>query len=294
MHLPALFSRLSLCGHIGLAGAWLASLPAGAAAPTAPTVPTAPEITLKEITELSETLQRQRAAEQAVQAALTSWNATAAQRVQTYKDGPGRKRWQDAAQQVARVRSNPPSPAAGQLWQALDAGVDAASGRNPLARATDPRSGDELAWSSAWLRHQVLQQHADGRYSYAYALNLSRLGRPGEYLMEVAIFLAHARLALQIDADRCADTTLAMDVMAGYESQAHLRELDRAVKALPPRQRATAVLEAIVIEETLGERPPLPWLCQAPKAPHWVDEAAWQAARRQRLQQATASLLRDL
>lgn len=297
---------LAHLGGIGIASALLVTAPAQAAAPTP-----------QELAELQELAQRHAAGQQAIQAALQAWNATAAQRVQAYKDGVGRKRWQDAAQQVARVRSNPPSQAAAQLWQALDAGVDTASGRTPLARATTPQSGDELALSSTWLRQQVLNQHADGRHSYAYALNLSRMGRPGEYLMEAAIFLAHARLALQVDADRCADKALAMDVMAGHESQAGLRELDRAVQALPPKQRATAMLEAVILEETLGERPALPWLCQtpvgqptltqvatpagdigqtfvvgqAPQAPRWVDTAAWQTARRQRLQQATNSLL---
>lgn len=303
---PAHIPHIGKIGLTGLLLALLASAPVQAAQPTE-----------KELAELNEIVQRHVAGQQAIQASL---KATAAQRVQTYKDGIGRKRWQDAIQQVTRLRGTPPSAEADRLWQALDAGVDATSGRNPLARATDPQSGDELAWNSAWLRQQVLGQHADGRYSYAYALNLSHLGRPGEYLMEAAIFLAHARLALQIDADRCADSTLAMDVMAGYESQARLRELDRAVKALPARQRATALLEAVIIEETLGERPALPWLCQAPAgqptltqvptprgdigqtfvvqaaptAPRWVNDAAWQAARRQRLQQTTDSVLPDL
>lgn len=309
LHLPPLRTLRARIHGIGITCALLAAAPAQAAAPTP-----------QELAELQEIVQRHVAGQQAMQAALKTWNASAAQRVQAYKDGPGRQRWQDAAQQVARVRSAPPSPEAAQLWQALDAGVDTNSGRNPLARATSPQTGDELALSSTWLRQQVLGQRADGRYSYAYALNLSRLGRPGEYLMESAIFLAHARLALQIDADRCVDKALAMDVMAGHESQAGLRELDRAVKALPPKQRATAMLEAVILEETLGERPALPWLCQAPagqptltqvatpsgdigqtyvvgqapKAPRWVDEAAWQAARRQRLQQTTNSLLPDL
>ncbi|MEK6668795.1 MAG: hypothetical protein AABZ19_08255 [Pseudomonadota bacterium] len=244
---------------------------------------------------------------------------TAAQ-VQTYREGPGRQRWRDAAVQMAQLRQAPPSTGVADLWRALDAGVNRPAGINSLAWATTAQSQPELEGKTAWLRAQVLGGQADGRYSYAYAFNLARLGRFGDHLMEAAIFLAHGRLAMQIDTDRCTDPNVAMDITAGYETQALMRGLDSAIQTLTPRQQATALLEAVVLEDTLGERPPQAWLCAVRLAPEhlteiqtpkddvgrtfvlnpppasalFVDEATWQAARRQRLDKMAQSLLPKL
>lgn len=244
---------------------------------------------------------------------------TAAQ-VQTYREGPGRQRWIDAARQMAQLRQSPPSTALADLWRALDAGVNRPAGVNPLPLATTAQSLPELEGKTAWLRGQVLGGQADGRYSYAYAFNLARLGRFGDHLMEAAIFLAHGRLAMQIDTDRCTDPSVAMDTTAAYETQALMRGMDSAIQTLTPRQQTTALLEAVVLEDTLGERPPQSWLCAARMNPShltevqtpkgdvgrtfvlnppqastlFVDEATWRAARRQRLDKMAQSLLPTL
>lgn len=244
---------------------------------------------------------------------------TAAQ-VQTYREGPGRQRWRDAAAQMAQLRQAPPNPAMADLWRALDAGVNRPTGANPLALVTTAQSLPELEGKTAWLRGQVLGGQADGRYSYAYAFNLARLGRFGDHLMEAAIFLAHGRLAMQIDTDRCTDPNAAMDIAAGYEAQALVRGLDSAIQTLTPRQQATALLEAVVLEDTFGERPPQSWLCavrlnpahlteiQTPRgdigrtfvlnpltaSTLFVDDTTWRAARRQRLDKMAQSLLPKL
>lgn len=244
---------------------------------------------------------------------------TAAQ-VQTYREGPGRQRWLDAARQMVQLRQSPPSTALADLWRALDAGVNRPAGTNPLAWATTTQSGPELEGKTAWLRAQVLGGQADGRYSYAYAFNLARLGRFGDHLMEAAIFLAHGRLAMQIDTDRCTDPNVAMDTTAAYETQAQMRGLDSAIQTLTPRQQATALLEAVVLEDTFGERPPQSWLCavrmnpahlteiQTPKGDIgrtfvlnpptantlFVDDTTWRASRRHRLDKMAQSLLPKL
>lgn len=253
------------------------------------------------------------------QSAITGGGLTAAQ-VQTYREGPGRQRWRDAAAQMAQLRQAPPSTALADLWRALDAGVNRPSGTNSLASATTAQSLPELEGKTAWLRGQVLGGQADGRYSYAYAFNLARLGRFGDNLLEAAVFLAHGRLAMQIDTDRCTDPNVAMDAMAEQEKQASLRGMDSAIQTLTPRQQATALLEAVVLEDTLGERPPQAWLCAVRLAPEhlteiqtpkgdvgrtfvlnpppasalFVDEATWRAARRQRLDKMAQSLLPKL
>ncbi|WP_290902063.1 hypothetical protein [Aquabacterium sp.] len=256
---------------------------------------------------------------QAAPEAVPAAGLTAAQ-VQTYRAGPGRQRWRDAAAQMAQLRQAPPNPAMADLWRALDAGVNRPSGTHPLAWATTAQSLPELEGKTAWLRGQVLGGQADGRYSYSYAFNLARLGRFGDHLMEAAIFLAHGRLAMQIDTDRCTDPNVAMDTMAEQERQALMRGMDSAIQTLTPRQQATALLEAVVLEDTLGERPPQAWLCAVRLAPShltevqtpqgdvgrtfvlnppqastlFVDEATWRAARRLRLDKMAQSLLPNL
>ena len=246
--------------------------------------------------------------------------ALSAEQIQKYKDGVGRIRWREAANHMARLRVAPPNSTAARVWKELDDGIDIANGRNPLARATAADSPSDLELKAAWLRGQVLSNRVDGRYGYAYALNLSRLGNPGDHQMETAIFLAHARLSLQIDLERCENKMSAMDIMLGYESQPGIRALDKAIRLLSPRQQATAALEAVILEETLGERPPLPWLCNVPSkelplteietppgdigrtfvigkqpiTPKFIDESEWRESRRKRLQQLTSSLLSDL
>ncbi len=113
---------------------------------------------------------------QAAPEAVPAAGLTAAQ-VQTYRAGPGRQRWRDAAAQMAQLRQAPPSTALADLWRALDAGVNRPAGPHPLASATTAQSLPELEGKTAWLRGQVLGGQADGRYSYAYAFNLARLGR---------------------------------------------------------------------------------------------------------------------
>lgn len=256
-------------------------------------------------------------------AALTlSWPGAAlaqlsAEQVQAYKDRVAMPKWQEAMRTVTHLRRAPPNQAAAQLWQALDAQVNATPGRDSAPLMNEALTREELVLRTDWLRIQVLSNRLDGRYSYAYAQHLIAIAPRGEYLNEAALFLAHARLSMSVDADRCVDPSAALDTMAEYESRPAIRALDAAVKALPPRRQAAAKLEAVILEETLGARPELPWLCapvsgawvltevptppgdvgrtfiqtQPRGIPRMVDTPTWQAARAKRLKDQGTSLL---
>lgn len=235
-----------------------------------------------------------------------------------YKENRGRPGWRQDIERMKQLRASPPSEYA-KMWQELDGTVDLVSGKNAITRLTNPKSVSEYHGYTAWLRDAVLQNKLDGRYSYAYALNLLAVDTKGTYLKEAAIFLAHARLSLEIDGARCARKELLNTVVEGYESQPTIRRLEQATKLMPPRQQADAKLSAVVLEEVLGERLPNQWLCKgmaptlvevptpagdigktmvfgqkADGEPSYIEESAWKQIRQQKLDVLTKALQEEL
>src|SRR5262245_32555449 len=95
--------------------------------------------------------------------------------------------WRKAAQDMSGLRGNPPDAAFAAKWASVDNETDPQTGKAPLTRVTNPADGTELWQYATWLRWRILTQNADGRYSYAYALNLSQMrNRDGDFLKEAA------------------------------------------------------------------------------------------------------------
>jgi hypothetical protein len=174
----------------------------------------------------------------------------------------GVAQWEKAAAQMRTVRRTPPDSYNRKLWAELDAETDVASGKAPLERATLAQDGRDMLSISTWLRWRVLAENADARYSYAYASNLHYMrDANGGFQKEAAMFLLHARLALEIDGARCIDQASPQSVVMGYEAQPYIRPLLDQVGKMTKRDRALALLDAVAIEEMRGERPLLPGLC---------------------------------
>jgi hypothetical protein len=185
------------------------------------------------------------------------------EQIQLYKERVSIPNWRSASQQIDAIRSKPPSDEIAKVWNSLDAENDPNTGRTPLARVSNPQNGAELQIYSMWLRWQILSRNADGRYSYAYALNLHRMRTTSgkDYAKEAAMFFLHARFALSIDGARCADSSATPPIILGYESQPTMRQLVEDIAKLPMKDRAQVMLNAVALEEMRGERPYRPWLC---------------------------------
>lgn len=170
--------------------------------------------------------------------------------------------WEKARDQIRWLRLNPPDIAAAETWKSLDAETNTYIGKAPLTRATISRDGKHLFDLSSWLRWSILSENADGRYSYAYALNLHRMwDGNGNFNREAAVFFFHARLALKIDGARCVDKSSPESIAVGYETQRNIQPLIGQLAQMTLKERAIALLEAISLEEVRGERPPLSYLC---------------------------------
>ena len=212
--------------------------------------------------------------------------------------------WQDAARQVGAMRRDN-----ADAWQKLDAEAAAAGGAPPQ-RVTAPGSAPELLQYMGWLRGKILAGHADARYAYATAIDLGFMLQGGpEYLQGAAVFIYNARLSLAIDGARCAGQGSAETVAAEYESQNPLRDLAQKVAALSPRDKASALLEAIAIEQVRGAAGPTrAWLCNrappaAPRAgqpvlaggaPQFLPEREWRKSRARILERETRRAAADL
>lgn len=185
------------------------------------------------------------------------------EQLQLYKERVSIPAWKNESQEMEAVRAKLPAPEATRVWESITAASDRDTGKTPLARITNPRNDAELQLFSLWLRWQILSQNADGRYSYAYALNLIRMSRPsgGDYFKEAATFFLHARFALSLDGARCTDPTAMPAIILGYETQATMRPLVERIAKMPMKERAQVMLEAVAIEEMRGERVYRPWLC---------------------------------
>lgn len=155
-----------------------------------------------------------------------------------------------------------PPPEIADALRALTAQSDAASGRAPLAKVIEPRNPLELFQYTIWLQWKILAKNADGRYSYAYAIDLEKMkDRDGASLQMAAVYFYNARLALAIDGARCADHSGADNIVFSQEMQPAMQPLIEKIRAMTDQQRAAALVQAVAIEEMRGERPAFAWLC---------------------------------
>jgi len=178
----------------------------------------------------------------------------------TEKRIPG---WKEAGLEMARMRSRPQSEEMAEFWAKLDRLAAQGGGEEAVRSAMSPKSGAETHANVTWLRWKVLSDNADGRYSYAYAymLNGLRDEKGADFLREAAVFFYHAKMALRVDGARCADRSSIESVIYGYETRQVLQPMIKRVSAMSEKERISAYLEAISLEEALGERKPQEVLC---------------------------------
>lgn len=170
--------------------------------------------------------------------------------------------WKRAAAQVADVKSQLRSTPFQESWAMLDDLVKSKSGTAATTRASNPRDSKELLANSSWLRWKILADKADGRYSYTYSYLLGQMqSADGDFLREAAVFFYHGRLAISVDGARCMDRSSQNYFIDGYETQPTYQRVRDAIAKMTTNQRAMAILEAVAIEEAVGERPPYEWLC---------------------------------
>jgi len=260
--------------------------------------------------------------------ALAACASPTLDQVLTYKSQYKIPMWRNDAKRTSEFIANNKDAMATQIWAELDADVKQHGGKNALTRASNPTNAAELHAYTAWLRWQVLSQNADGRYSFAYAYNLSKLSTPdGDFLKEAAIFFFHAKLALEIDGARCKDKSSADNVIMGYTAQRSMKPLIEKIESMSTTKKAAAALEAVTIEEMLGERPAFGMLCKtggvamadalrggkqfeeqnsgealgktysidvSGVAPQFVPEEQWRKARLEKLENLTKIFAKDL
>lgn len=170
--------------------------------------------------------------------------------------------WTRAAAQISDVKGRLSSTPFQEAWNTLDDLAKSKSGTAANARASDPRDAKELMANSSWLRWKILADKADGRYSYSYSYLLGLMKNPdGDFMREAAVFFFHGRLAINVDGARCKDKSSVNYVIDGYETQPSFQRVRDAISKMTPSQRASVILEAVAIEEMIGERPTYDWLC---------------------------------
>jgi len=170
--------------------------------------------------------------------------------------------WKRAAAQISDLKNGLPTTSFQESWATLDDLAKSKSGTAATTRASNPRDADELLANSSWLRWKILADKADGRYSYSYSYLLGQMKNPGgDFLREAVVFFYHGRLAISVDGARCMDRSSTNHFINGYETQPSFQRVRDAIAKMTPNQRATAILEAVAIEEMIGERPPYEWLC---------------------------------
>lgn len=170
--------------------------------------------------------------------------------------------WRREAVQIADLRTRLSTTPFQEAWSTLDGLVKSASGTVATSRASNPRDSNELIANSSWLRWKILADKADGRYSYVYSYLLGQMKGPdGDFMREAAVFFYHGRLAISVDGARCSDRSSQNYFIDGYEMQQSSKTVRDGIAKMTPSQRAAAILEAVAIEEMIGERPPYEWLC---------------------------------
>lgn len=239
-------------------------------------------------------------------ACLGAAQATSFEDIQRIKATEGIPRWREAAQRTRALRAEPPTAAAAAAWKALDAQTDPQVGKAPLDHSTGALSGTDLLLNATWLRWQVLSENADARYAFAYAMNLSRMrsgpNNTDRYDDEAIVFFFQAKLALTLDGMRCSDRTKAEHLQNWYATLPGLQPLAQMAARMPLAEKSAAILEAITLEEMLGERPAMGWLCPRREAiapsttppPRFLPTDGWRKYRKDLLEQLTRNALKDL
>lgn len=230
-----------------------------------------------------------------------SVQAISFEQVQRIKAQEAIPRWKIEALRAQSLRNTPPDAATASAWRALDAQTDPQVGKAPLEQVAAARSEDELLTNASWLRWRILAQNADARFSFVYAAQLSRMrDEQGNFDQEATIFYFHAKLALTLDGMRCSDRTKAEHLSTWYAQHADLQALAQKSNRMPAAEKSAAILEAIAIEEMLGERPPMGWLCprrgddDSSGPARYLGDAAWRKYRAEQLEQLTRNAMRDL
>jgi hypothetical protein len=236
-------------------------------------------------------------------ACLGTAQATSFEDIQRIKTTEGIPRWREAALRARTLRAEPPTATVAAAWNALDAQTDPQVGKAPLDQSTGVLTNADLLINASWLRWRVLSENADARYSFAYAMDLARM-RSGtnNYDDEATVFYFHAKLALTLDGMRCTDRSKAEHLQNWYAALAGLQPLAQKAARMPLSEKSAAVLEAITMEEMLGERPAMGWLCPRRSAeipattapPRFLSDEAWRKYRKDLLEQLTRNALKDL
>ena len=223
------------------------------------------------------------------------------EQVQRIKAQEAIPRWKIEALRAQALRNTPPDAATASAWRALDAQTDPQVGKAPLEQVAAARDEDELLTNASWLRWRILSENADARFSFVYAAQLSRMrDEQGNFDQEATIFYFHAKLALTLDGMRCSDRTKAEHLSTWYAQQDDLQALAQKSSRMPAAEKSAAILEAIAIEEMLGERPPMGWLCPRRGADdnsspaRYLSDTEWRKYRADQLEQLTRNAMRDL
>ncbi len=204
-------------------------------------------------------------------------------------------RWRDAAALTRLLHANPPDAATAAQWQQLDAQTDPQVGKAPLEQAGS--SPAQRSAHASWLRWRVLGENADARYSFLYAAQLEQMrDAKGDFDQDAIVFYFHAKLALAMDGTRCTDRSKAEHLTTWYATQDAAQRLDQKVARMSLPDKSAAILEAIAIEDMLGERPALGWLCPRREGtlPRYLPDAEWRKYRTDLLEQLARDATRNL
>lgn len=223
------------------------------------------------------------------------------EQVQRIKAQEAIPRWKVEALRTQALRATPPDADTASLWRALDAQTDPQVGKAPLEQVAVARNEDELLTHASWLRWRILSEKADARFSFVYAAQLNRMrDEQGDFDQEAMVFYFQAKLALTLDGMRCSDRSKAEHLVTWYAQQDDLQALAQKSSRMRAAEKSAAILEAIAIEEMLGERPPMGWLCPRRGADdnsgpaRYLSDAEWRKYRSDQLQQLTRNAARDL
>jgi rRNA maturation protein Nop10 len=211
-------------------------------------------------------------------------------------------RWKNAAALARLLHANPPDAATAAQWQLLDAQTDPQVGKAPLEQAAPGTSPAQRSANASWLRWRVLSENADARYSFLYAAQLEQMrDAKGDFDQDAIVFYFHAKLALAIDGTRCTDRSKAEHLTTWYAAQDLSQRLDQKVARMPAADKSAAILEAIAIEDMLGERPAMGWLCprrasdaETKAPPRFLSDPEWRKYRTDLLEQLTRDAIRNL
>jgi hypothetical protein len=235
--------------------------------------------------------------------AVTSASAASFAEIQRIKNQVAIPHWKEAAAHTQAAWAQESNPATLAIWRALDQQTDPLIGKAPLEEATSARDAPQRLAHASWLRWRILSGSADARYSFVYAQHLSQMrDKEGDFGQEAVTFYFHAKLALVLDGNRCTDRRKAEHLMEWYPAQKSLQPLLAKIAKMGLQDKSIAIMEAVSLEEMLGERPAMGWLCprreaEAPSTtppPRYLSDAAWRTYRTNLLEQLTRNAMKDL